>query len=427
MRTLKVLLTAAVTLALTLAVGAPTASAALPVPAQATTPPGSLTFNPTSGSDQFAPSVSTSAPCPASSNALHIRLTGPNQMNFLITARTAAGFSTAAPLVNVPLGKSFVDAAALNTPPTTLVAGTYTATLNCVSGVIGNVVQAGFVGNIVFSSPTAWTADSAGPLPPPGTATTTTALAVTPPSPAAGGAVETLTATLTPATATGSVQFRNGTTAIGAPVPVAGGKASTSTTLPAGTASLTAEFTGGTGFANSTSPAVSYVVSGASGGAAATTTTLATSPASPVVPGAAVELAATVSPSGAAGKVQFSDGDTAIGEPVPVTGGAASTTTSTLAAGTHPLIAVFTPTDSAAFAASTSSALTLVIAAPPGATADPDVTPAAGDSSGSRAGTASSGDLAFTGAPVDTLTATGLALSAAGIGLVVAARRRRVG
>jgi hypothetical protein len=84
----------------------------------------------------------------------------------------------------------------------------------------------------------------------------------------------------------------------------------------------------------------------------ATTTTLTATP-SPAITGQTVTLTAAVSPSGAAGTVQFKDGATNIGSPVTVASGAASTTTSTLAAGSHSLSAVFTPTDSTSFSGST--------------------------------------------------------------------------
>ena len=80
-----------------------------------------------------------------------------------------------------------------------------------------------------------------------------------------------------------------------------------------------------------------------------TTTTLAETPASPQVFGTSVTLSATVSPSTAPGTVQFEQGSTPIGVPVPVTGGTASISTTTLPVGTDALSAVFTPTAPAPF------------------------------------------------------------------------------
>ncbi|MGH3823893.1 MAG: Ig-like domain repeat protein [Pseudonocardiaceae bacterium] len=97
----------------------------------------------------------------------------------------------------------------------------------------------------------------------------------------------------------------------------------------------------------------------------ATTTTLDVTPASPVAASTSETLRARVTPSGAAGRVQFKDGPTNIDGPVNVSGGTASMTT-TLAPGTHSLTAVFTPTDTTKFGSSTSAAVSYVVNAPTG-------------------------------------------------------------
>ena len=99
----------------------------------------------------------------------------------------------------------------------------------------------------------------------------------------------------------------------------------------------------------------------------ATTTTLTTSPASPQAPGTNVTLTASVSPSAAAGSVQFKDGTTNLGAPVAVSGGTATYSTTALAQGSHSLTATFIPTDPTAFSASTSAAKSYLIATVPGA------------------------------------------------------------
>jgi hypothetical protein len=97
-------------------------------------------------------------------------------------------------------------------------------------------------------------------------APSTTVLTASPASPQPAGTTVTLKATVdkstgSPATAaTGSMTFRNGTTTLGTAT-VSGGTASYSTkTLPAGTDSLTAVFSGGGGYAGSTSAPITYVV-----------------------------------------------------------------------------------------------------------------------------------------------------------------------
>ena len=84
-----------------------------------------------------------------------------------------------------------------------------------------------------------------------------------------------------------------------------------------------------------------------------TSTQLGVTPPSPATAGTAQTLTATVTPA-ASGTVQFLDGTAPLGDPVSVTDGTASLTT-TLPAGNHLLTATFTPADPAAFAGSTSA------------------------------------------------------------------------
>jgi Bacterial Ig-like domain (group 3) len=189
---------------------------------------------------------------------------------------------------------------------------------------------------------------------PAGATATTTSLDVTPASPAASGTSETLTATVTPSGAAGTVGFWDGATQVGSDQPVSGGTASVSAVLADGSHSLTAVFTptDPTAFAASTSAAVDYTVTGV--GPVATTTTLDVTPASPAASGATETLTATVTPSGAAGTVDFFDGSTQVGTTQPVSGGTASVS-AVLGDGDHSLTAVFTPTDATAYASSTSA------------------------------------------------------------------------
>jgi hypothetical protein len=94
-----------------------------------------------------------------------------------------------------------------------------------------------------------------------------------------------------------------------------------------------------------------------------TTTTLTTTPASPQTQGTSVTLNASVSPS-APGTVQFEVGSTDIGTPVTVTGGTASTTTTTLPLGSDSLSAVFTPQSGSAYSGSTGTASYTISSAP---------------------------------------------------------------
>jgi YVTN family beta-propeller protein len=92
---------------------------------------------------------------------------------------------------------------------------------------------------------------------------TSTQMTVTTLSPPAAATTETITATITPATAAGSVQFTDWAMPLGSPVTVTDGSASLTTTLTPGTHTLTAAFTpaGSTAFDPSASGTLSYTVS----------------------------------------------------------------------------------------------------------------------------------------------------------------------
>jgi hypothetical protein len=329
---------------------------------------GALTITPATGTDTTAMSAHTSAGCPITATAVNMQIIGPvaaaasdqtfppDDPYLIVTTTHAVGaFSTTDPF-DLTLRKILRDAAAERNK--TLKAGEYDLTARCVDSLSGQMLFGTFTGAVFFTSPTAYT--TTDPNGGGGPTATTTTLVVTPASPVAAGTVEALKATVSPAAA-GSVQFMDGTTTIGAPVTVSGGTASMTTTLPSGTRSLTAVFTSSDqGFSGSTSAAVSFVVNAGQGTGTPTTTVLVVTPASPVAAGTVEALKATVSPA-APGKVQFKDGSTTnIGEPVTVSGGTASTTT-TLASGDHSLTAEFTPTDNTAFNGSRSAAVPLTV------------------------------------------------------------------
>jgi hypothetical protein len=101
-----------------------------------------------------------------------------------------------------------------------------------------------------------------GPTTAVGPKATSVTLSATPSGSAFQGTTVTLTATLTPSTAVGTVEYLNGATSLGS-APVAGGTAHLhTTTLPVGTLTLTAAFTPttATAFDPSTSAPLSYKV-----------------------------------------------------------------------------------------------------------------------------------------------------------------------
>jgi Bacterial Ig-like domain (group 3) len=199
-----------------------------------------------------------------------------------------------------------------------------------------------------------------------GVTTTTTAL-VSSVNPSTVGQSVTFTATVTGASPTGTVQFKDGVANLGSPATVSGGVATFSTTLlTQGTHPITAVYSGDVNNATSTSPLVNQVVNAAPPGA---TTTAVISSLNPSVFGQSVTFTATVTGNSPTGTVQFKDGAGTLGAPVTLSGGVAAFTTSALSVGTHPITAVYS--SDASNAASTSPPLNQVVNA-----AVPIVTPA---------------------------------------------------
>ena len=163
-------------------------------------------------------------------------------------------------------------------------------------------------------------------------ATTTTLTSA--PNPSTAGAAVTLTATVSPSSATGTVQFLNGATVLGSAALANGSAQIAVANLTVGSNSLTAVYSGDDTSAGSTSAAVVQTV-----GKANSTTTL-TGPTSPLNVGQGATFTATVTPASATGTVQFLDGAQAIGT-VAVSGGTAQFFTTALAAGSHSITAAY--------------------------------------------------------------------------------------
>ncbi|WP_255433575.1 N,N-dimethylformamidase beta subunit family domain-containing protein [Tessaracoccus sp. MC1865] len=177
----------------------------------------------------------------------------------------------------------------------------------------------------------------------------------------------TLTATVAPDTAAGTVQFTKDGANIGSAVTVVDGVATYQATglTPETGYTFTAVFTPTNPalFTTSTSNAVQVTTTAAP--AVTTTTTLTAGTPTHN----SVELTATVTPTGAVGTVQFMNGTTELGTPVTVTNGTASY----LAAGLTPetgytFTAVFTPTNAALFTTSTSNQVPVTTTAAPAVT-----------------------------------------------------------
>ncbi len=143
----------------------------------------------------------------------------------------------------------------------------------------------------------------------------------------------TFTATVTPATATGTVQFLDGATRLGSATLSNGVATFTPASLNEGTHSITASYAGDANDTSATSAVLTQTVQ-------ASSSVVVISSANPAVTGATVTFTATVTPSAATGNVQFLDGTTVLGT-VAVTSGVASFTTSTLSQGSHSIAAAY--------------------------------------------------------------------------------------
>ena len=154
-------------------------------------------------------------------------------------------------------------------------------------------------------------------------------------NPSSYGQSVTLTATITPGTATGSVTFSDGTSSLGTAA-VANGTASVTTTqLSAGAHTIQAVYSDPQSFFSGSTGQLTQTVN-----ASASTTTLSTS-ANPSVYGQAVTFTATVAGTGGTptGSVNFLDGGVVLGSATLNSGVAVYS--AALQGGTHSITAVY--------------------------------------------------------------------------------------
>ena len=212
------------------------------------------------------------------------------------------------------------------------------------SGVAGFTGSTSAAGSIAVSDPDVSTSTT---VEVPATATT-------------GQAVE-LKATVSPAPSGGTVQFKADGADVGGPVNVTNGVATLSHAFDAaGGKSITAVFSGVAGFTGSTSQAGLIAVSDPAPVDVATSV-VAGAPATAKV-GVVVDLSATLTPSNAAGTVQFKDGGVNIGGAVPVVDGVATFQHTFTSAGSKNVTAVFT--GGTGFLGSTSQAVSVEVSDP---------------------------------------------------------------
>ena len=153
-------------------------------------------------------------------------------------------------------------------------------------------------------------------------------------NPTTQGASTTLTATVTGASPTGNVTFRDGGTPIGTVALTAGVASLVVSNLSTTTHSLTAVYEGNANNATSTSSAVSQVVNKAS------SSTSLSSSVNPSTFGSPTTLTATVTGASPSGTVTFKDGATSLGTGT-ISGGVATLITSNIAQGTRTLTAEY--------------------------------------------------------------------------------------
>ena len=179
-----------------------------------------------------------------------------------------------------------------------------------------------------------------------GAAVATTTAVTGAPNPSVFGQSVTLTATVTGSSPTGTGQFRDGATNLGAPVALAGGQAQLVTSaLAVGAHSITAVYGGDSGNQGSTSPVFTQTVN-----AAATTTAIVSALPGTLAPGQSVTvnvIVAAVAPGAGTptGTVDVTDGGSPLCT-VTLSGGSGACAAALNTLGTHPLTASYVATTS---------------------------------------------------------------------------------
>ena len=310
-----------------------------PVADAATNAGGPATLSPGSGSGTNV--VTVSAPsgqaCPSTTSGVILLVTGPGLPTDggVLTGNTDPGLATSGgttALQSADTLSAFFQNYAVNSPD-----GDYTFRLKCVGDDFVSYTDEWNV-TATFTHPATGGTNNVSPyqLKVSSQSTSTT---VSAPATANYGAPVTITASVTPATATGTVQFKDGGSNLGSPQTVSNGVASfTTSSLTAGAHSFTAQYLpSGPAYTGSTSSTTATTtVSQASAGV-----TLASN--GPTAQYQPAVFTATVNPANA-GTVTFKEGATVLGSGTVDGTGHASYSTSNLTVGTHSVTATFAPT-----------------------------------------------------------------------------------
>lgn len=185
-----------------------------------------------------------------------------------------------------------------------------------------------------------------------------TSVTVSAPSPREYGQETTLTATVTPSAAPGTVQFQLNGVNVGSPAPVNGGTATIQwTPSGTGTVALTASYTSGSTnyLSDPDSNSLDIVVSPA-------TVTVTVTAASPVTVNTPQTLSVSVSPAAAPGTIQFKVGGTAHGAVQTLSAGTASVAWTPTSTGTFNITAEYTSTSANYASQPTSNSVAVTVA-----------------------------------------------------------------
>ena len=323
------------------------------------------------GSNFDVLAASVPAPCDAAATRYRLRIVDVNATNPTQQAvmdqwlqRNLVGPATAGLPGPLSVSASNTWQGYADTFGLTLVPGEYVLDLQCTNN-LGTVFYEEFKGDTVtFTSPTSWVVNDVNP--PVTTVATTTTVTAVPASVTTGQNVS-LTATVAETDAaapTGTVAFSvNGGTAVSAPVNASGVATTTVTAGPAGTANVSAVYSGDAKFNGSTGT-TTFTVAGVVVPASATTSTLSITPAAPTA-GAPVALNGTVATSTAGGPTpvgtcEFLNGSTVLGS-APVSATGTCSISRTFGQGPLSLTLRFVPANPAVFVGSTSAAVTVTV------------------------------------------------------------------
>ena len=153
-------------------------------------------------------------------------------------------------------------------------------------------------------------------------------------NPSVYGSALTFTASIAPSGGTGTVTFIDGSTTLGTSTVSSGTAKYSSSTLVAGSHSITAVYSGNSSYNSSTSSIVTQTITKAS------TSLALVSSANPSSYGSSVTFTVTVTPSASTGTVTFTDGGTTLGTGT-ISGGIATYSTSALAVASHSVAASY--------------------------------------------------------------------------------------